>query len=105
MSWRATRDIDVTLSIGLQDLSRVASLGGWRAIAEHRWSAPHDVIIDIVPADASALAGGKLRWPSGSVMSLLGFRAAFKTASETDVGGIVVGVPPVAVIVIMKMVA
>lgn len=105
MSWRATKDLDVTLSIGLQDLSRIASLGGWRSIAEHRWGAPHGVIIDVVPAEPGALAGGKLRWPSGIVMSLLGFRAAFKNASETDVGGLVVGVPPVAVIVLLKMVA
>ncbi len=105
MTWRATEDIDVTLSIDVSDVARIEALSGWRRIADHRWEAPGNVIVDVVPADTEALASGYLRWPSGSTMRLLGFRAAFKTAEEIDTGGVIVGVPPAATLVVLKMIA
>lgn len=107
MTWRGTRDLDVSLSLPVADLSRLDTLQGWaRSGVEHRWVAPAGVLVDIVPVDNEALRKGVLRWPrSGNEMSVVGFRAAFAAATDRDLGGVVVGLPPPAAIAMLKMVA
>ncbi|MFN7973003.1 MAG: hypothetical protein U0166_11745 [Acidobacteriota bacterium] len=108
MTWRATADLDVCVAIGIEDLSRISSIAGWtrHPALEHRWTTTEGAVVDIVPADDAALRAGEVRWPEGGqVMSLVGFRAAFRSAVDADVGGVVVGLPPASAIVLLKMVA
>ena len=62
--WRATNDIDISVSIELDELpAGLDRLPGWSADphAEHRWLAPEDVKVDILPASPKLAAR---RYPS-----------------------------------------
>ena len=55
-----TQDLDVTLATPLHGYAAgLGSLPGWLPdrIMEHRWHAPGDVRVDIVPADAHLSCG------------------------------------------------
>ena len=82
--WRATNDLDISVSIELDELpAGLDRPPGWSADprAEHRWLAPEDVKVDILPAGPNLRRAGTLRWPrSGNEMSLLGQRLEFEHA-------------------------
>lgn len=110
MRWRMTQDLDLSLAAPLQGhAAGLESLPGWcpDQHMEHRWHAPGDVRVDIVPADAHLLRKGELVWPkSGQRMSLVGFRLAFNQGvpvpAASDLG---VRVAPIPVVLLLKMVA
>jgi len=83
--WRATNDIDISVSIEVDGLpAGLDRLPGWSADphAEHRWLAPEDVKVDILPASQNLRRAGTLRWPrSGNEMSL-GQRLPFEQARD-----------------------
>lgn len=67
-------------------------LPGWSADprAEHRWLAPEDVKVDILPAGPNLRRAGTLRWPrSGNEMSLLDQKLAFEQARDVRVASVV----------------
>jgi len=108
--WRATNDIDISVSIELDELpAGLDRLPGWSADsrAEHRWLAPEDVKVDILPAGPNLRRAGTLRWPrSGNEMSLLGQRLAFEQARDVQVASdLSIRVAPVPVVCVLKMVA
>ncbi len=108
--WRATNDIDISVSIELDELpAGLDRLPGWSPDprAEHRWLAPEDVKVDILPAGPNLRRAGILRWPrSGNEMSLLGQRLAFEQARDVQVAsGLSIRVAPVPVVCVLKMVA
>ncbi len=108
--WRATNDLDISVSIELDELpAGLDRLPGWSADprAEHRWLAPEDVKVDILPAGPNLRRAGTLRWPrSGNEMSLLGQRLAFEHARDVQVASdFSIRVAPVPVVCVLKMVA
>ena len=108
--WRATNDIDISVSIEVDELpAGLDRLPGWSADqrAEHRWLAPEDVKVDILPAGPNLRRAGILRWPrSGNEMSLLGQRLAFEQARDVQVASdFSIRVAPVPVVCVLKMVA
>ena len=110
MRWRKTHDLDLALATSLEDLSiSLDSLPGWAPDPqiEHRWLAPGDVRVDIVPAGSEALQRGELIWPkSGRRMSLLGFRLAFEQSLPVQFSAdLTVRVAPIPVLVVLKIAA
>ncbi len=110
MRWRKTHDLDLALAASLADFSsRLDSLPGWAPDPqiEHRWLAPGDVRVDVIPARSEALQRGELIWPkSGRRMSLLGFRLAFEHSLPVPISaGLAVRVAPVPVLVVLKIAA
>ncbi len=108
--WRATNDIDISVSIELDELpAGLDRLPGWSADprSEHRWLAPENVKVDILPAGPKLRRAGTLRWPrSGNEMSLLGQRLAFEQAREVQVASdLTIRVAPVPVVCVLKIVA
>jgi predicted nucleotidyltransferase len=108
--WRATNDIDISISIEVDELpAGLDRMQGWSADprAEHRWLAPEDVKVDILPAGPNLRRAGTLRWPrSGNEMSLLGQRLAFEQARDVEVASdFSIRVAPVPVVCVLKMVA
>jgi len=108
--WRATNDIDISVSIELDELpAGLDRLPGWSpdTRAEHRWLAPENVKVDILPAGPNLRRAGTLRWPrSGNEMSLLGQRLAFEQARDMQVArDLSILVAPVPVVCLLKMVA
>ncbi len=107
--WRKTQDLDLTLAADIDECRQsLERLPGWvrHERIEHAWTAPGDVRIDIVPANAAALESGRIDWPGGSTMSAVGLRAAFVDNVRLDVGeGIFARVASAAAITILKMAA
>lgn len=109
MRSRQTRDIDLSISIALEEYpGPLAGRPGWspRANGPHKWDFEHVVELDILPAGPRLLAAGKISWPGGSEMNLTGFRLAFEHSVGVEIApGLSIDVAPVAVIVLLKMVA
>lgn len=110
MRWRQTHDLDLALAASLEGLSSTLdSLPGWAhdPRIEHRWLAPGEVRVDIVPAGSEALQRGELIWPkSGRRMSLLGFRLAFTHSLPVQLSAdLAVRVAPIPVLVVLKIAA
>jgi predicted nucleotidyltransferase len=110
MRWRKTQDLDLSLAAPLHGYAvGIESLPGWSPdrVIEHRWHAPGDVRVDIVPANADLLREGELVWPkSRQRMSLVGFRLAFEQSVPVSVApDLSVRVAPTAVVLLLKMVA
>jgi len=107
--WRKTQDLDLTIAADIDECRQsLERLPGWvrHERVEQAWTAPGDVRIDIVPANAAALESGRIYWPSGSTMSAVGLRAAFAANVRLDVGeGIFARVASAAAITILKMAA
>jgi len=82
MTWRRTADIDLILAISASELDTlVSALPGWQRDPkhEHRWNAPHNVRVDLVPAPPDALHSRQLVWPNTKeVMNLGGIRLALE---------------------------
>ena len=74
---RFTRDVDLTVALDFDEFERLAmrlAAIGWTASPklEHRWIAPRQTIIDLLPAGAELRRGGFITWPTSQFkMSLV----------------------------------
>ncbi len=109
MVWRKTNDLDVTVAVPVEELpAGMNRLLGWEpgGRGEQEWIAPGDVRVDILPVGRAQLESGKLIWPSGFEMSLVGYRHVFEQAADVMMGPeLVVRVAPLPVVVLLKMAA
>lgn len=108
MTWRNTADVDLVLTISMSELdAKLSQLEGWRHDPKRaqRWIAPNDVILDLVPASPEAIAAGSLTWHGGRVMDLSGVGLALRVDHQEELEDLGIGVAPIPVIVLMKMVA
>jgi predicted nucleotidyltransferase len=107
MEWRATRDLDLVLSVSADDIGRVLGrVDGWARERNHRWISDTGVPVDVIPAGPEALRAGRLQWPGGVVMSLTGIRLAFEaTVSYQLSARVSIEVATVPVLVVLKMVS
>ena len=107
--WRYTNDLHLAVAVSMDALfERVGELSGWRRDPqmEHRWHAPGNLNVDILPAGPEHLRAGYVEWPSGIRMSLSGFRLALERATPVQTGGdLLLDIAPLSVIVLLKMVA
>ena len=106
---RQTNDLDISLSMDLEDLSTDLPLPpDWNRDPriEHRWRTPAGVTVDILPVGPRAREAGILHWPkSGNVMKTTGFRLVFEQAQVVSQGTLKIRVAPVPVVALLKMVA
>ena len=107
---RATQDIDLVLGVSLARYpGGLDSESGWHRHPkrEHRWVAPGDVLVDVIPAGADEGALTVLTWPeSGFEMNLAGLRLALNQAVPIEVApGLIIPVVPLEVIALLKMVS
>jgi len=87
MSWRGTLDLDLSVTAGIDKYTPDLEGLGWRRDqnAPQRWYLPEDLIVDVVPAEPSSVRAGRMVWPDGSAMNLLGFRLAFADAILVEI--------------------
>jgi predicted nucleotidyltransferase len=108
---RFTNDIDLVVALDLgkfTEFVQALRVQGWNQgeRREHRWRGPSGSIIDIVPAGPHLRAAREVLWPESEfTMSLVGFEHVFTRAVEVDLGGVLFGVAPPAVIALLKIVA
>lgn len=106
---RHTDDLDFVVAMEQDDIARrLTTRAGWSVDPKlpFRWRSPEGQRIDILPAGARALAAGKIEWPGGFEMSLVGFDLALAHWTDEPIGegaSIRVATPPV--IALLKMVA
>lgn len=106
MTWRHTSDIDLVLTIRLDDLEAAEKkLSGWRRLRPPKWLAPNGVRVDIVPAPPDALAKRELVWSDGSRMSLAGVAVALANTSRFVSRELDITVAPVPILALLKMAA
>jgi predicted nucleotidyltransferase len=110
MSWRATRDLDISVAISIDDYpGGLSDLPGWtpHPKLEHEWLSPRGVPIDVFPAGDEHLRAGFITWPkSGFRMSLIGIRLAFLHSKRVPMADdFEVPVAPASVITVLKMAA
>ena len=107
--WRQTNDLDFAVAVSMDTVfERVGKLTGWHQEPqkEHRWLAPGNVRVDILPVGAVHLRTGYVEWPSGIRMSLSGFRLALERAIPVQIErDLLVDIAPLSVIVLLKTVA
>jgi predicted nucleotidyltransferase len=107
---RVTQDIDLALGVSLDRYpAGLESVSGWsrHPTREHRWIAPGDVYVDVVPAGEEDDGLNVLPWPeSGIQMSLAGMRLALEQAVPIEAApGLRVRLAPLEVIALLKMVS
>ena len=109
---RFTRDIDVTVALDLDEFAllvdRLSSAGWDRAPnLEHRWVAPRQTIVDLLPAGPALRRNGSILWPASQFrMSLAGFDHVFRDAVEMEVSiGTRMHVAPPIVTTLLKIIA
>ncbi len=106
MTWRHTSDIDVVLTIALDELADAEKkLVGWRRLDTPKWIAANGVKVDMIPAPADALAKRELIWSDGARMNLAGVAVALANRSHMLSDELDISVAPVAVIALLKMTA
>lgn len=107
MRWRRTADIDLVVAVDVAELSAIAERPGWSRHPDrpHEFRSPRGARLDILPAAASLIDQGSIRWPGGSRMSLIGMDLAFSHCRAHDVGELRVQVAPPAVVTVLKMAA
>src|SRR6185312_3110331 len=88
--------------------TRLAAIGWTPAPKlEHRWIAPRQTIIDLLPAGAELRRSGSITWPASQFkMSLAGFDHVFASAVEVNLpGGMTIRVAPPIVTALLKIIA
>jgi len=107
MSWRATSDVDITVSADLDEFEGLLSgIADWHfdPRVEHRLRSPWNVKVDVVPAGPGLRAAGKLVWPrSGHEMQLVGMDLVFEHAVTEPLGHTALRIASLPTIVILKM--
>jgi predicted nucleotidyltransferase len=109
---RFTRDVDLTVALDLaefESLTRRLTAIGWTPAPklEHRWTAPRQTIVDLLPAGMELRRHGSILWPTSQFrMSLAGFEHVFADAAEMHLaGGLAIRVAPPVVTVLLKIIA
>jgi predicted nucleotidyltransferase len=109
---RFTRDVDLTVALDLaefESLTRRLIAFGWTPAPklEHRWTAPRQTIVDLLPAGTELRRHGSILWPTSQFrMSLAGFEHVFADATEVHLaGGLAIRVAPPVVTVLLKIIA
>jgi predicted nucleotidyltransferase len=106
---RQTNDLDISVALSLDELPiELGKLFGWRRhpAFEHGWRSPTGLKVDVIPAAPELLAAGRIHWPGGHTMSLLGFRHAFERPRAIQVtAALRVNAATVTAIALMKMAA
>jgi predicted nucleotidyltransferase len=110
MDWRETRDLDLTISVGMSAFpGELASRSDWARDPkrEHRWGGPGGVVVDLLPVGPGEISRGVLVWPpTGSRMNVRCFSLAFSEAVAVRLRrGLSIDVAPPWVVVLLKMVA
>ena len=109
---RFTRDVDLTVALDLDEFesltSRLTAIG-WTPAAklEHRWTAPRQTIVDLLPAGPELRRHGSIIWPASQfLMSLAGFEHVFANATGVHLaGGLAIRVAPPVVTALLKIIA
>jgi predicted nucleotidyltransferase len=109
---RFTRDVDLTVALDLDEFAQLAdrlTATGWQRAPklEHRWVAPRQTIVDLLPAGPSLRRSGSILWPASQfTMSLAGFDHVFASAVEMHLAeGLRIRVVPAVVTVLLKIIA
>jgi predicted nucleotidyltransferase len=109
---RFTRDVDLTVALDLDEFERLTTrltAIGWTPAPklEHRWTAPRQTIVDLLPAGPELRRRGSIMWPASQfVMSLVGFEHVFADAAEVHLaGGLRIRVAPPVVTALLKIIA
>jgi predicted nucleotidyltransferase len=109
---RFTRDVDLTVALDLDEFERLTTrliAIGWTPgpKLEHRWTAPRQTIVDLLPAGPELRRRGSIMWPASQfVMSLVGFEHVFADAAEVHLaGGLRIRVAPPVVTALLKIIA
>jgi len=109
MQWRRTNDIDLTVVAEQGELVADLNALGWERDKhlEHRWTSPHGVLVDALPASRADMSAGKLTFAgSGHVMNLTGFDLAFQHNAPVPLDiDYHVDVATIPVVVVLKMAA
>ncbi len=108
LSWRGTRDLDLSVSSEPDNLAEDLEALGWRRQGLlQRWRTPDGTLVDVVPATPRIIQEGGFSWAEGGPrMSLAGFRLAFADARPFEVQpGFVVRVASLRSLVVLKMAA
>ncbi len=109
MRWRPTNDLDLTVVAEQAQLAVDLNALGWKRDKhlEHRWTSPHGVMVDALPASRVDMSAGKLTFAeSGHVMNLAGFDLAFKHDVPVSLdANHHVDVATIPVVVVLKMAA
>ena len=109
---RFTRDVDVTVALDLDEFALLTdrlSSAGWKREPklEHRWVAPRQTIVDLLPAGPTLRRNGSIMWPASQfTMSLAGFDQVFANAVDMELlAGTRVRVAPPIVTTLLKIIA
>jgi predicted nucleotidyltransferase len=109
---RFTRDVDVTVPLDLEEFALLTgrlNSDGWKQTPklEHRWIAPRQTIVDLLPAGPGLRRQGSIVWPvSQLTMSLAGFDHVFAAAVELHLpAGTRLRVAPPIVTTLLKIIA
>jgi predicted nucleotidyltransferase len=109
MQRRRTNDIDLTVVAEQGELVADLNALGWERDKhhEHRWTSPHGVLVDALPASRADMLAGKLTFAgSGHVMNLAGFDLAFKHDVPVSLDtNLHVDVAIIPVVVVLKIAA
>ncbi len=109
---RVTEDIDVAVALDLNELPLLTeklAARGWQQDhhREHRWMAPSDARVDLLPIGKKAREQKQLTWPlAGTTMSLVGFDHVFANAVDRELApDLAVRILPLPVWSLLKMVS
>ena len=109
---RFTRDVDLTVALDLNEFSQLIQrllTTGWKQSSklEHRWVAPRQTIVDLLPAGPALRRSRSVLWPTSQFrMSLSGFDHVFASAIDVDLSADTrIRVAPVSVTALLKMIA
>jgi predicted nucleotidyltransferase len=109
---RYTRDVDLTVALDLDEFAKLTDwlrATGWKQApeVEHRWTAPHYTIVDLLPAGPTLRRNGSIEWPASQFsMSLCGFHHVFAHAIEVNLSADThIRVAPPVVTALLKIIA
>jgi predicted nucleotidyltransferase len=109
---RFTRDVDLTVALDLDEFAHLTdrlTAAGWTRAPrlEHRWIAPHQTMVDLLPAGPKLRSAGSIQWPiSQFEMSLTGFEHVFANAVDLPLAnGAHIRVTPPIVTILLKIIA
>ncbi len=109
---RFTLDVDLTVALDLHEFSQLIQrllAIGWKQSSklEHRWVAPRQTILDLLPAGPALRRIGSILWPTSQFrMTLSGFDHVFANAISVDLSaGKPIRVAPASVTALLKIIA
>ena len=107
MTWRRTHDLDLTIMTDMETAAAALRAAGLvrDPKVEHRWLA-QCVRLDVLPATSRDIERKRLVWPSGAIMSLVGFDLAFAHTLPVPLSATcAIQVPKLPVLAMLKMIS